>query len=78
MVGIKNFATQWVLRHDKNAEMPTATALGFNDKQELVAAQCLNNTKDFAASRKFWGRQPSLNIRALTDSKLALKEAFEV
>ena len=78
MVGIKNFATQWVLRHDKNAEMPTATALGFNDKQELVAAQCLNNTKDFAASRKFWGRQPSLNIKALTDSKLALKEAFEV
>ena len=52
-MGIKGMATQWVIRQIM-ADVPTATALGFNDDNQLMAAQCLNNPKDFAASRKFW------------------------
>ena len=76
MVGIKGMATQWVIRQDHTADVPTATALGFNDDNQLMAAQCLNNPKDFAASRKFWGTAPTGDIQALADASLSLKEAF--
>ena len=76
MVGIKGMATQWVLRQDHAADVPTATALGFNNQNQLMAAQCLNNPKDFAASRKFWGSAPNGDIQDLADASVSLKEAF--
>ena len=77
MVGIKGMATQWVIRQDHTADVPTATALGFNDDNQLMAAQCLNNPKRFCRQPQILGhRACTRDIQALADASLSLKEAF--
>ena len=78
MVGIKPHAVRWVVREtsDGNGGLPIATALGIDAQGRLAVAQCLNNAKDFAASRKFWRHEIKVSDDELTDPGLALKEAF--